>query len=115
MKALLALSLIGTAAVWAQAPVRKVTRAEAINAVATRVQPQYPLMARQLRLEGTVELEAIISEAGAVEEVTIVSGTPVLTKPAADALRKWKFTPFLQDGKPVRAQAPITIVFKKEQ
>ena len=71
-------------------------------------------MARQLKIEGAVELEAVVGETGAVEEVNIVSGNPILTKPAVEAVRKWKFAPFLQDGKPIRAGAPVTVVFKKQ-
>lgn len=96
----------------AQSAPKKVTRAEALAGVTSKVPPQYPAIARQLKLEGPVELEILVSETGAVEEVTITSGNPVLTKPAADAVRKWKFAPFLQDGKATRAMAPMTVVFK---
>lgn len=115
MKRLCVLWLCGAAVALSQTPSKKVSHAEAINAVTTKVQPQYPPMARQLKIEGTVELAAIVSETGAVEAVTVISGNPVLTKPAAESLKKWKFAPFLQDGKPVRAEAPVTIVFHKEQ
>ncbi len=114
MKWLSILVLLGAMGASAQT-VKKVSRAEAMSAAITRIQPQYPAMARQLKIEGTVELEATVSETGAVEEVAIVSGNPLFTKPAAETVKKWKFTPFLQDGKPVRASAPISIVFRREQ
>ena len=106
--------LLGTVLAFGQGAPRKVSRAEAMNAATLKTQPEYPAMAKQLKIEGVVELEAGITEAGAVDEVSIVSGNPILTKPAVEALKKWKFAPFLQEGKPVRATAPITMVFKKQ-
>jgi protein TonB len=69
-------------------------------------------MARQLKIEGTVELEAVITDDGAVEKVNIKSGNPMLTKPAAEALKKWKFRPFTADGKPVPVLAEMSFTFK---
>jgi TonB family protein len=91
---------------------RKLSHAEALAAVAAKVQPVYPPIARQLKIEGAVEVEAVVGEDGLVESVNIVSGNPMLTKPAVEAIRKWKFTPQVQDGKPTRAIAPITLNFK---
>ena len=59
-----------------------------------------------------MELEAVVTESGAVEKVNIVSGNPVLTRPAADAVKRWKFTPFTSDGKPVKALVPVALNFK---
>jgi protein TonB len=70
-------------------------------------------MALQLRIEGSVDLEAIVTESGSVEKVNIISGNPVLTKPASEALKKWKFRPFVADGKPVRVVAPVIMTFKR--
>jgi protein TonB len=91
---------------------RKLSHGEALAAVVTKISPVYPPMARQLKIEGAVEVDAVIGEDGQVESVSIVSGNPMLTKPAADALRKWKFTPQTQDGKAVRVVAPIDFSFK---
>jgi protein TonB len=89
-----------------------VSRAEAVSAAVTKVQPDYPPMARQLRIEGSVNLEAVVAETGTVEKVNIVTGNPVLTRPSAEALKKWQFKPFTTGGKPVRALAPVTFTFK---
>ena len=59
-----------------------------------KVAPEYPPFAKQLKIEGAVELEALVAENGTVEQVNILSGNSALTKAAADALKKWKFTPF---------------------
>jgi protein TonB len=90
---------------------KKVSQSEAMSAVVSKVQPEYPLIAKQLKISGAVDLDVTIGESGAVESVTPISGNPVLTKPAADAMKKWKFKPFSQDGNPVKAQAAIKISF----
>ena len=61
---------------FAQDAPKKVTKAEGLNAVTTKVPPEYPPIARQLKIEGAVELEALVSESGTVEKVNIVSGNP---------------------------------------
>ena len=99
-------------AVYAQDAPRKVTKSEGQSAATTKVQPDYPPIARQLKIEGPVELEAVVSESGTVEKVNIVSGNPILTKPAVEALKKWKFAPFTADGKAVRALVPVGLNFK---
>jgi TonB family protein len=91
---------------------KKITKSEGLNAVTNKVPPEYPPIARQLKIEGGVELEALVSESGAVEKVNIVSGNPVLTRPAADALKKWKFAPFTSEGKTVKALVPVSLSFK---
>jgi|SRR5690242_13726221 protein TonB len=106
-------SLIAVCAsiVAAEGAARKVTQTEALSAATVKVQPEYPQLARQLKIAGTVELDVVIGETGAVETVTPVSGNPVLTKPAADAVKRWKFKPFQQDGAAVKAEAVLKISF----
>jgi TonB family protein len=96
----------------AQEAPKKVTKAEGLNAVTSKVAPEYPPIARQLKIEGAVELEAVVTESGVVEKVNIVSGNPVLTRPASDAIKKWKFAPFTSDGKAVKALVPVSLSFK---
>lgn len=108
---------LGGAALWAtvmcgQNAPKRLSRSEATSAIVSKTQPEYPPMARQLKLEGTVELEAIISEQGTVDDVRIVTGNPVLTKAAAQAVKKWKFTPITEGGKPTKAVAPLSLTFK---
>jgi protein TonB len=92
---------------------RRVSTSEALAAVVTKVQPEYPAMAKQLKLAGTVELDATVAEDGTVENVKIVSGNPVFTKPTADVLKKWKFKPFTTDGKPSKVVAVLSFSFKQ--
>jgi periplasmic protein TonB len=101
-----------TAALFAQDAPKKVSKLDGLNNATSKVQPEYPQMARQLKIEGQVELEAVVAESGAVEKVNIVSGNPVLTRPAVDALKKWKFAPFTDSGKAVKAVVPVSLSFK---
>ena len=104
-------AIFGVVASGQSAP-KRVTRSEAMNAVASKVPPEYPRMAIQLKIQGSVELEAYVGESGEVTRVQIVSGNPLLTAAAADALKRWKFKPFLDDGKAIAVVAPITLDFK---
>jgi TonB family protein len=96
----------------AQDAPKRVSKADGLNAVTSKVSPEYPPMARQLKIEGAVELEALVTENGTVEKVNIVSGNPVLTRPASDAVKKWKFAPFTSEGKPTKALVPVSMSFK---
>lgn len=97
---------------FAQDAPKKVSKSEGLNAATTKVPPDYPAIAKQLKIEGAVELEALVSEGGVVEKVNIVSGNPILTRPASDAVKKWKFAPFTSDGKTVKALVPVSLTFK---
>ena len=108
----LVLAALFPGAVLAQDAPKKVTKIEGLNAVTSKVSPEYPPIARQLKIEGAVELEALVTESGTVEKVNIVSGNPVLTRPASEAVKKWKYTPFTTDGKAVKALVPVSMSFK---
>ena len=89
----------------------RVTEAEAKRAAIAKPAPEYPMAARQLKVVGKVSLEVVVADDGHVSDVRIVSGNPILTKPAAEALRRWRFRPFLSGGKPSGAIAEITFEF----
>ena len=77
-----------------------------------RVQPVYPEQARQMRLEGTVELQANISRSGNITGVKQLSGDPILGRAATDAVRQWKYKPYFLNGEPIEIQTQITVIFK---
>jgi protein TonB len=108
----IALAALLGAVVSAQDEPKKITRAEALSAVSSKVQPEYPPVARQLRIQGTVELAVLVAETGEVLKVDIVSGNPMFTGPSAQAVKRWKFRPFVENGKPIRVLAPVTVDFK---
>ena len=110
-RVLVAVALFGAVA-WAQDEPKKVTKAEARAAIASMTPPDYPAVARQLKIQGAVELNVVVAESGEVVKVEIVSGNAVLTGSASQAVKRWKFKPFLEDGKAIRVLAPITLDFK---
>jgi TonB family protein len=76
-----------------------------------RADPVYPADAMTHYIEGTVRLRASVGEDGAIHEVSVVSGPPLLAPSAEDAVRSWRYSPTLLDGKPVATQEDIAIAF----
>jgi periplasmic protein TonB len=75
------------------------------------VTPQYPPEAGRARLEGTVVLMAVIDKDGSVKDVRVESGLPILAQAAIDAVRQWRYKPYLVEGEPVEVDSRITINF----
>ena len=75
------------------------------------VAPQYPPQAGRARIEGTVVLMAVIGTDGTVKDVRIESGLPILTQAAIDAVKQWRYKPYMIDGEPVEVDSRITINF----
>jgi protein TonB len=75
------------------------------------VEPVYPNFAKQTHREGTVELRAIISTDGAVKDLQVLSGDPVLAQAARDAVAQWRFRPTLLNGVAVEVITFITVNF----
>jgi periplasmic protein TonB len=75
------------------------------------VAPEYPPEAGRARLEGSVVLLAVISKDGTVEDVQVKSGLPVLAQAAIDAVKQWRYRPYLLNGEPVEVATQITINF----
>jgi protein TonB len=80
-----------------------------------RVQPVYPPLARQTRISGTVKLHAIIGKNGAVEQLQVVSGHPLLVQSALDAVKQWRYQPTLLNGEPVEVDTEIDVIFSLAQ
>jgi protein TonB len=77
-----------------------------------KVQPKYPPNALRARIEGSVQLLATISKNGDISTVKILSGDSQLSHAAADAVKQWKYKPYLLNGSPVEIQTQITVNFK---
>ncbi len=77
-----------------------------------KVQPIYPKNALFMRIEGAVELMATISKSGDISQVKVLSGDAQLTAAAIDAVKQWKYRPYLLNGEPVEIQTQVTINFK---
>jgi len=77
-----------------------------------KVQPIYPHNALAMHVEGSVELLATISTSGNITAIKILSGEQLLTRAAADAVKQWKYKPYLLNGEPVEIQTQVTVNFK---
>ena len=76
-----------------------------------RVEPEYPEAAKQQHIQGPVVLEANVDEGGTVEQLTVVSGNPILANAASDAVLKWRFKPLVQDGQAVSFKTRVKVDF----
>ena len=79
--------------------------------VVYRVQPIYPTLARQARVQGAVELRAIVSKTGTIENLVVVNGHPMLSRAAIEAVRQWRYRPYLLNNEPIEVETEITVNF----
>jgi periplasmic protein TonB len=79
--------------------------------VVSRVDPSYPLLAKQMKVQGAVILEALISKNGSIQEIQVLSGPAILSEAAREAVKQWHFKPYYQSGRPVETEARITVNF----
>jgi protein TonB len=73
--------------------------------------PQYPAIARAARIQGVVVLQATISTTGLIKDLRVLSGPPMLQQAAMDAVRSWRYKPYLLNGNPVEVETTINVVF----
>ena len=76
-----------------------------------KVQPAYPPLARQARIQGSVQLQALISKQGTIENLRVISGHPMLSPAAIDAVKQWRYKPYILNGEPVEVETQITVNF----
>ena len=76
-----------------------------------KVQPEYPPMARQIRLQGAVEFTAVIGKSGAIENLQLLHGHPLLVQAAEQAILQWRYKPTLLNGEPVEVVTNIVVNF----
>jgi protein TonB len=77
--------------------------------------PPYPIIAKTMHIEGTVVLAATISKAGTIENLRVVSGPAVLQQAAVDAVKTWRYRPYMLDGQPVEVETSVDVVFRIER
>jgi TonB family protein len=85
--------------------------ANTAQALQTPVDPSYPTLARQMKVQGAVVIQALIGADGDIQDLRILSGPSILASAAQEAVRQWRFKPYLQNGRPVETQAKITVNF----
>jgi len=76
-----------------------------------KVQPPYPPLARQARIQGQVILQAEISKDGSIENLRLISGHPMLAPAAIEAVKQWRYKPYLLNGEPVAVETTVMVNF----
>ncbi|MBI3477000.1 MAG: energy transducer TonB [Acidobacteria bacterium] len=89
----------------------RVTQGVSTGLLIYKVQPQYPEVARNAGIQGQVVLQAEIDKNGDMREVHLVSGDPLLAPAALEAVRQWKYRPYLLDGQPVAVDTQVIVNF----
>jgi protein TonB len=77
--------------------------------------PVYPAIAKATRTEGTVVLQATISRSGTIENLRVASGPGLLQQAALDAVKTWRYRPYLLNGEPVEVETTVNVVFKLQE
>jgi protein TonB len=81
----------------------------------SRVQPEYPADARDQRVEGAVVLKVTLDKEGNVGNIRLIQGHPLLAPAAIEAVKQWKYKPFLLDGVPLEVESQVTVNFTLEE
>jgi periplasmic protein TonB len=104
---------MGTATVVKSEPANRVNVSSGVMAgnLVVKTMPQYPAISKAARIQGTVVLQATISRTGSIENLRVISGPPMLQQAAIDAVRTWRYRPYLLNGEPVEVETTINVVF----
>ena len=76
-----------------------------------KVTPNYPQLAKQARIQGTVVLQAEISKEGTIQNLQLISGHPMLAPAAIEAVKQWRYKPYLLNGEPVAVETQVVVNF----
>jgi protein TonB len=76
-----------------------------------KVNPTYPPLAKSARIQGSVVLQAVIGKDGSIQNLHAISGHPMLTPAAIDAVKQWRYKPYFLNGEPVEVDTQITVNF----
>jgi protein TonB len=77
----------------------------------SRIEPIYPVLAKQIGKSGKVELHAMIGEDGTIQSLEAVSGDPIFFASAMQAVRQWRYTPTMLNGQAVKVDTYITVIY----
>jgi TonB family protein len=90
---------------------RELLPAGAVPELRQSLDVAYPLLGQHTRVQGSVVLQAVVGTDGIIEDLRVLSGPSILTAAAQQAVRQWRFKPFLQNGQPVETKARIVVNF----
>ena len=77
--------------------------------------PQYPIIAKTAHIEGTVVLQAMISKSGTIENLRVISGPQMLQQAAIDAVKTWRYRPYMLNQQPVEVETTVNVIFKLDR
>jgi protein TonB len=83
----------------------------AVGMLLQKTQPVYPPIAKAARVSGTVVLQATISKTGQIENLRVISGPAMLQQAAMDAVKTWRYKPYLLNNEPVEVETTINVIF----
>src|SRR6202163_1784716 len=89
----------------------RVSTGVATGLLIKKVTPNYPQLAKQARIQGTVVLQAEISKDGTIQNLQLISGHPMLAPAAIEAVRQWRYKPYLLNGEPVAVETQVDVIF----
>src|ERR1700704_595360 len=89
----------------------RVSQGVSAGLLVRKVNPNYPPLARQARIQGQVLLQAEISKDGSIQNLRLISGHPMLAPAAIEAVKQWKYKPYILNGGPVEVETQITVNF----
>jgi protein TonB len=84
---------------------------QTVQVVSRPVEPAYPVLAKQMKVQGSVVLQALIGKDGLIQSLQVMSGPAILSAAAREAVKQWRFKPYYQNGAPVDTEARITVNF----
>jgi protein TonB len=95
-------------------PVKRIRISQGVTQgmVISKIEPAYPKIALAARVTGVVTLKAVISKEGEIKELQSVSGHPLLVPAAIEAVKQWRYRPYLLNGEPVEVETVITVTFQ---
>jgi protein TonB len=83
----------------------------AVGMLIQKITPNYPPIAKAARVQGTVVLQATISKGGTIENLKVVSGPAMLQQAAVEAVRQWRYRPYLLNNEPVEVETTVNVIF----
>ena len=89
----------------------RVSQGVSAGLLVRKVNPNYPPLARQARIQGQVLLQAEISKDGSIQNLRLISGHPMLAPAAIEAVKQWKYKPYLLNGEPVEVETQVQVNF----
>jgi protein TonB len=88
-----------------------VSQGVSLGMLQSQIEPVYPMIARRARVQGRVTLRAVISAQGTIESLQVIDGHPMLVSAAMDAVKQWRYKPYMLSGQPVEVETTVFVNF----